>query len=206
MLKFNENRKKYTSYVLLPNGEMLPVILDTGAMVTTLSFDAIVTLLRCEREELKTFVEGHSCTNLQGVDEVRHIAAPCYFRNAIIGDIHLERFYFMLSADINTSVLGFDFIKACTLNKLIDDGVTVTEFDHGCYTSTFVKSAGNVMPQELFGLAVAFDPVTWYKQLPAEYKDKLHQYSIPLYTVLNVNQYLDEFDGILAGFRAQYNV
>lgn len=206
MFEFKEDGRGYRAPLYVGKDCKISMLLDTGAEFTVLSFDDARNALNCTRDTLLRFVDSNKGITAHGIAGEDFDVIPCYLRNVRLGTETIPVFYFGLSKSVSRSLIGCDFISSTNAIKYNSTSFVITDLDNAKYLALFKETFHNETPSELLVMSAENDPVVWYKQLPAEYKDKLHQYSVPLYTVLNVGQYLDEFDGILAGFRAQYNV
>lgn len=202
MLKFSRYHRHYVCTMRYRN---VPIqfICDTGVSSTILSVKTICDVSKSNLESLHHFMRVSSGKDYVSVYGETSKVVPCFLRNLVFDELHLDRFMFGVNENTGLNLLGWDFIDACGLQKMSGCDIIVHTFDYDRYVDNFNQIYGSEAQELLF---VGDDNVAWFNNLPAEMKDKLHQWSTPLYTVLSLGTYLDEFDGVLDGFKKQYNL
>lgn len=100
---------------------------DTGASVSTLSFESLNLLTSYDMHYFKRLLNSVPSITLKTLNGTIH-AGHIYLRNCVIDDTTVPYFHCMFS-NVSQSVLGMDFILA---GKLVGSrlGACIEEFDY----------------------------------------------------------------------------
>ena len=103
------------------SGEGVLLKIDTGSPITILSYSDVCTVLGKESDSVDDILKNtniiYEFNTYSLTDSVK--AVKCYFKNVLVGNERIDKFYFYLNTNIeckSTSLLGMDFIEKCTGN------------------------------------------------------------------------------------------
>lgn len=103
------------------SGEGALLKIDTGSPITILSYNDAYNVLGKESNNINNILKNadtiYKFDAYNSNSSVK--AVKCYFKNVLVGNERIDKFYFYLNTDIeckSTSLLGMDFIEKCTGN------------------------------------------------------------------------------------------
>lgn len=120
MIKTISNGNEITTSIK-GSKELVRLKVDTGSPITILSYNDAYNVLGKESNNINDILENaNTIYKFDAYNSNSSIkAVKCYFKNVLVGNELIDKFYFYLNTDIeckSTSLLGMDFIGKCTGN------------------------------------------------------------------------------------------
>lgn len=210
MFKVCKNSRLYTIDVVCRK-QRIAARLDTGAVMSTIAFSDACLFLGCEREQLLETLRPSLNQHVIDANGVEHAAAFCSFSGVVIGTVHFDKFYALVSPDISYSLLGYDFVNACELKKGVGVDFSVSDFSKYTYEACTLRAV-RVEPVTLLSLGFSQDAqqhsaeVLWFVGLSNEDRQQLADYSPVLYAQLTRGVFTEDLRILLDGFKNLYDL
>lgn len=213
-MTIDKNAGAYT--VAITNGEYeTSAMLDTGAFATILGFDSACGLLQCEASRLENVLTPYLAVPIITVYGERAKAAPCAFSNVSVGGRSIHNLFALISPKVSWTLLGFDFVDACSLAKEVGRPVYVHDIAEDVYKQNFLDAVGDRHVDVRLLLKGIVDNLTsestsaeqlWFVGLSDEERQQLADYSPVLYAQLTRGTFTEDLRILLDGFKNLYNL
>lgn len=154
-IKFECNNFRVKTELSMQSNTDLAVsfIVDTGAVVTTMSIKSLSKLIHFSESAIKAFIDDKAGKEYKDITKNTIKSVPLLLRNVCIGDMKLDEFRVMVCAtDTSVNVLGMDFLTAAITILSEDKCMELTSWNNNKYKGNWSETLNGIEVYEVNAL------------------------------------------------------